>query len=45
MKAEEITNINDPDSLVQGIENVTPRCLALQAALYPTQNLLDRRLA
>lgn len=45
LKAEEITKITDPDNLVSGEENVTPRALALQAALLTTENLLDQRLA
>lgn len=45
LKAEEITKIADPDNLVSGEENVTPRALALQAALLTTENLLDQRLA
>ncbi len=45
LKAEELDRINDPDNLVSGEENVTPRALALQAAFLTTQNLLDQRLA
>ena len=45
LKAEEITGIADPDGLVRGEENVTPRGLAMQAALYNTQSLLEQRLA
>lgn len=45
LKAEEVNDIQDPDHLVKGQENVTPRSLALQAALYTTQNLLEEKLA
>lgn len=45
LKAEEIVRIDDPDNLVNGEENVTPRSLALQAALYNTQSLVEQRLA
>lgn len=45
LKAEEITRLEDPDNLVNGEENVTPRSLALQAALYNTQSLIEQRLA
>lgn len=45
LRAEEITGIADPDNLVRGEENVTPRSLAMQAALYNTQTLLEQRLA
>lgn len=45
LKAEEITRLEDPDNLVNGEENVTPRSLALQAALYNTQSLVEQRLA
>lgn len=45
LKAEEITRLEDPDNLVNGEENVTPRSLALQVALYNTQSLVEQRLA
>lgn len=45
LKAEEVVGIADPDQLVKGEENVTPRSLALQAALFTTQNLLEEKLA
>lgn len=45
LKAEEVTKIADPDNLVSGEENVTPRALALEAARLTTDNVLDQRLA
>lgn len=45
LRAEEITKINDPDNLVKGIGNVTPKALALGAALHVSQDILEQKLA
>ncbi|MCK4261162.1 MAG: pilus assembly protein PilM [Halanaerobiales bacterium] len=45
LKAEKVSGINDPDNLVTGEENVTPKSLAIQGVRFATKNFLDQRLA